>query len=460
MVSCVLRLLGVVTAVRAQMLIQPFGTEQSLCLDLPGGDTTNGALLWLWDCYGGDTQKWVLQNGQLVYAANASKCVDVIGGNSTNGNSLGLWDCNDGESQQWIYEVNNGNRWKWGSSSKCAQFPDVASTKAGDSVEIWDCDYSGFLYDPQRDRQQWEFVFPMSEFILPSPNFPTPTPIRMASHSDNWCIYWDMWVSVYSCWEYDTQSISLGALWHWADNKFVSARDGTQCLGAGQVGGHPGAAVRNCSDTEFTTWAFDADSGLVQLANDATKCLGCSCPDCSMPTMVDIVDCNGSDVQPWTFRVPAPSPSPSSTSAPTAAASPTLHQPVAPSAGTLDDVSVYVYNHQGLSFTLFTSEPAMGTWCERASLVPTPDWYINTTIDFSTQDVANGCLKLGESTGEMIVTFESNMKCKLSYHHDASSGASASSDCATNVVHAATDPNTGKSIIFEVNALPISDLVI
>lgn len=32
--------------------------DASLCMDLPGGDTTNGNLIQVWNCYGGGTQMW------------------------------------------------------------------------------------------------------------------------------------------------------------------------------------------------------------------------------------------------------------------------------------------------------------------------------------------------------------------------------------------------------------------
>merc|ERR1719502_228524 len=117
-------------------------TVSSLCVDLPGGDTTNGALLWMWDCYGGANQQWTFQNGQLVYLPEPSKCVDLLGGNSTNGNRLGLWDCLDGqESQQWGWDSEWGTIYLSSSSTasdatKCAQ---IGGENQGDPVEIWDC---------------------------------------------------------------------------------------------------------------------------------------------------------------------------------------------------------------------------------------------------------------------------------------------------------------------------------
>jgi len=77
------------------------------CLDLPGGDTTNGNKLWMWDCNGLENQKWVFVTyangaGKIVYAQDPSKCVDVPGGDFANGNQLALWDCNGLPQQNWL----------------------------------------------------------------------------------------------------------------------------------------------------------------------------------------------------------------------------------------------------------------------------------------------------------------------------------------------------------------------
>jgi len=86
---------------------------------------------------------------------------------------------------------------------------------------------------------------------------------------------------------------------------------------------------------------------------------------------------------------------------------------------------------------------------------PSPDWDINATIDCSNHDQSNGGLRLGSAQGEMTVTFESGAHCTLSYTHDGSVTATATSDCAETVVYASTDENTGKSINFEVRSLPL-----
>lgn len=130
------------------------------CLDLPGGDTTNGALLWMWDCYGGDTQKFSFRNDRLVYSPDPGKCVDLIGGDTTNGTQLGLWDCDSSENpienQRWrfvgaIYPIRPGfihsgvHEFSPVLNHKCMR----ASTDTGGPVHIWDCDAGD-------DMQTWQ----------------------------------------------------------------------------------------------------------------------------------------------------------------------------------------------------------------------------------------------------------------------------------------------------------------
>jgi len=135
--------------------IQHKGT--SLCVDLPGGDTSNGALLWTWDCYGGDTQQWAFQDGQWVYLPEPSKCVDMLGGDSTKGKQLGLWDCNQGSSQMWGVDEEAGTIYLASSTdaTKCVAIGyDGFITSNGDTVRISDCAWSDDL-DSFPWRQLW-----------------------------------------------------------------------------------------------------------------------------------------------------------------------------------------------------------------------------------------------------------------------------------------------------------------
>merc|ERR1711879_588069 len=120
--------------------VQIQSNMSSLCVDLPGGDTSNGALLWTWDCYGGETQQWSFKDGQLVYFPDLSKCVDLLGDDSTNGNQLGLWDCYQGDSQMWGFDEEFGTIYKASSTvsdaTKCVQ---ISGENRGDPVVISDC---------------------------------------------------------------------------------------------------------------------------------------------------------------------------------------------------------------------------------------------------------------------------------------------------------------------------------
>lgn len=121
-------------------------SEASLrCVDVPGGEVANGAVLWMWDCYGGPNQQFgkgynadfeVLHNSQR----GAGVCLDLLGGDTTNGAPLGLWECNGGENQDWGFHPNEGKIYLRssivsGAATKCIQ----AGESNGDNLVIWDC---------------------------------------------------------------------------------------------------------------------------------------------------------------------------------------------------------------------------------------------------------------------------------------------------------------------------------
>ncbi|MFF2348439.1 ricin-type beta-trefoil lectin domain protein [Kitasatospora sp. NPDC058115] len=81
------------------------GTDGSLhvlgkCLDVTGGVTANGSHVNLWDCNNTPAQTWVLDSGRLVNP-NSGRCLDVPGANATQGNRLTIFDCHMGPAQQW-----------------------------------------------------------------------------------------------------------------------------------------------------------------------------------------------------------------------------------------------------------------------------------------------------------------------------------------------------------------------
>jgi len=114
-------------------------SSTGLCLDLRTGDTTNGNVVWMWECNGGEPQQWSFQDNQLVFLPDTNKCVDLLGGDTTNGNQLGIWDCNGGDSQQWGFDWDYGTFYLASSghdATKC-----VYSLGQGDPTAIWDCNF-------------------------------------------------------------------------------------------------------------------------------------------------------------------------------------------------------------------------------------------------------------------------------------------------------------------------------
>merc|ERR1712159_744905 len=74
----------------------------ALCVDLPGGDTSNGALLELWECYGGDSQMWGYNSDAgTIYLASTTTPKCVAKGGSNSGDPLMIWDCKPDTSQVW-----------------------------------------------------------------------------------------------------------------------------------------------------------------------------------------------------------------------------------------------------------------------------------------------------------------------------------------------------------------------
>merc|ERR1719183_2105921 len=78
------------------------------CIDVPGGNLENAPNVWLWDCNGGDSQKWgwtdyhpgVIapgQDGVIYYLTKGewSYCIDIPGGDPSakNGVPLIMWPC-------------------------------------------------------------------------------------------------------------------------------------------------------------------------------------------------------------------------------------------------------------------------------------------------------------------------------------------------------------------------------
>jgi len=78
------------------------GAASGRCLDVPGGNTTNGTQPIIWDCNGSANQRWTL-NGAALQALG--KCLDAPT-NATAGAKVQIWDCSGATNQQWRLNTN------------------------------------------------------------------------------------------------------------------------------------------------------------------------------------------------------------------------------------------------------------------------------------------------------------------------------------------------------------------
>jgi alpha-L-fucosidase len=117
----------------SQSIPGPVLAASGKCVDLSGGNTTNGTVVQLYDCNGTVDQQWTLAaDGTL---RNQGKCLDLYNG-SGNGALLEIWDCNGGWNQQW--QIGPNNTLTNPASGRCVDDP-AFDTDNGTQLEVWDC---------------------------------------------------------------------------------------------------------------------------------------------------------------------------------------------------------------------------------------------------------------------------------------------------------------------------------
>lgn len=84
-------------------MIASDGTVRALgkCLDVTGGGTANHTLVQLYDCNGTGAQSWVPQADGSLLNPQSGRCLDDLGFNAADGAQLGIWDCNGLSNQKW-----------------------------------------------------------------------------------------------------------------------------------------------------------------------------------------------------------------------------------------------------------------------------------------------------------------------------------------------------------------------
>lgn len=110
-------------------------SDTNLCLDVPGGDASNGMQLWLWECHGGESQRWRFDNWQIRYAPDESQCIDA--GDMSEGAQMYLWECNGQPQQTWGYNSDTYTAFL-SDTNTCLDFY-VNWESNGQPLHVWDC---------------------------------------------------------------------------------------------------------------------------------------------------------------------------------------------------------------------------------------------------------------------------------------------------------------------------------
>lgn len=115
------------------------------CVDVKDVSTAPGAPLQLWDCYGGENQRFYLEAmGDGYYrlkAAHSNLCLDAGDfGNPNDGASLRQWSCGNTPSQQFKVEYVDSNYYRLVAkhNGKCVDVSG-AGTANGTRIQMWTC---------------------------------------------------------------------------------------------------------------------------------------------------------------------------------------------------------------------------------------------------------------------------------------------------------------------------------
>ena len=71
------------------------------CLDAEASGTSPGTRAVIWDCHGGQNQRWNVNANGTVTGASSGLCLDTLNAGTGNGARTVLSTCNGGATQRW-----------------------------------------------------------------------------------------------------------------------------------------------------------------------------------------------------------------------------------------------------------------------------------------------------------------------------------------------------------------------
>ena len=105
------------------------------CIDVHGGQSTDGAPLMVWSCNGLARQKWTFVNHTI--RGLGGKCMDVALSSHDSGAVIQLWNCNGSEAQH-FHLTSSGDLRNY-ASNKCVDLKSLDKVN-GIRLELWQCD--------------------------------------------------------------------------------------------------------------------------------------------------------------------------------------------------------------------------------------------------------------------------------------------------------------------------------
>jgi len=122
------------TAPPAATGVSLVSTFNGKCIDVPGGNFSDGVRVQMWPCNGQTPQKWEFTGGRLKSQNN--KCLDVAWGSTANGAAVQIANCSGNAAQQWVLSaagdlVNP-------QADKCVDIKDWNGNDHA-ALQLWDC---------------------------------------------------------------------------------------------------------------------------------------------------------------------------------------------------------------------------------------------------------------------------------------------------------------------------------
>jgi len=233
--------------------------DSKKCLDVRGGQITDGAQLQIWDCNGHTNQDFVWTSDGRIVSDDDSRgvmCLDVPGGDLSKPTALQLWKCNGHAGQYWQFDANSKSIFPPSVGEKMCVDVQSGSDTNGATVNIYYCSPGS--------GEKWYFG-------QGPPPAPSPAPIAQCSGGSG---------------------VSY----------FQLNRDTRRCMDI--VGGKAvqGASVQvwNCNGNDNQKFIWCSDGRIVSRMND-NMCLDIPGGDPTKSANLQIWPCNRADGQYWMY---------------------------------------------------------------------------------------------------------------------------------------------------------------